>query len=96
MFDRKHVQEGLGGFAIVRESFPDRPLPIAEYEEEMLGSTFAEWKPNSRLACQIKVKPELDGLIVHTLEARNWSLASRAVCARPSLCPPFAHHTKFR
>ena len=55
----------------VEESFLDRLPPIAENEEEMLGSTFAERKPNSRLACQIKVKPELDGLIVHTPEAQN-------------------------
>lgn len=32
-------------------------------EEDMLDFAF-EVKPNSRLTCQIKVKPELDGLIV--------------------------------
>lgn len=33
-------------------------------EEDMLDFAF-EPKPNSRLSCQIKMKPELDGLIVH-------------------------------
>ncbi len=55
----------------VDESFLGGLLPIAENEEEMLGSTFAERKSNSRLSCQIKVTPELDGLIVHTPEAQN-------------------------
>jgi 2Fe-2S ferredoxin len=32
-------------------------------EEDMLDFAF-EVKPNSRLTCQVKVKPELDGLIV--------------------------------
>jgi 2Fe-2S ferredoxin len=31
----------------------------------MLDTAF-EVKPTSRLSCQIKVTPELDGLIVHT------------------------------
>ena len=38
--------------------------PTAE-EEDMLDMAF-EVKPTSRLACQIKVTKELDGLIVHT------------------------------
>ena len=33
-------------------------------EEDMLDFAF-ELKPTSRLSCQIKVKDELDGLIVH-------------------------------
>ena len=36
-------------------------------EEDMLDFAF-EVKPTSRLSCQIKVKPELDGLVVHTPE----------------------------
>ena len=36
--------------------------PSAE-EEDMLDFAF-EVKPNSRLSCQIKVKPELEGLIM--------------------------------
>jgi len=38
--------------------------PSAE-ENDMLDTAF-EVKPTSRLSCQIKVTPELDGLIVHT------------------------------
>ncbi len=38
--------------------------PIGEEQEEMLGATAAERKPNSRLSCQIRMKPPLDGLIV--------------------------------
>lgn len=34
-------------------------------EEDMLDFAF-EVKPTSRLSCQIRVKPELDGLIVRT------------------------------
>ena len=34
-------------------------------EEDMLDFAF-EVRPTSRLSCQIRVRPELDGLIVHT------------------------------
>jgi ferredoxin, 2Fe-2S len=34
-------------------------------EKEMLESAAAELKPGSRLSCQITVRPELDGLVVH-------------------------------
>ena len=37
--------------------------PPSMMEEDMLDFAF-EVKPNSRLTCQVKVKPELDGLIV--------------------------------
>jgi 2Fe-2S ferredoxin len=39
--------------------------PPSSEEEDMLDMAF-EVKPTSRLACQIKVTEELDGLIVHT------------------------------
>ena len=35
-----------------------------ENEEAMLDEVAAEVKPTSRLSCQIKVTPELDGLVV--------------------------------
>jgi len=38
--------------------------PIGEDQEEMLGTTAAERKPNSRLSCQIPMRADLDGLIV--------------------------------
>ncbi|SHO66967.1 ferredoxin, 2Fe-2S [Pseudoxanthobacter soli DSM 19599] len=36
-------------------------------EEDMLDFAY-DVRPNSRLSCQIKVTPELDGLVVHTPE----------------------------
>ncbi len=36
-------------------------------EEDMLDFAF-EVKPNSRLSCQIKVREDLDGLVVRTPE----------------------------
>jgi ferredoxin, 2Fe-2S len=38
------------------------PQPM---EEDMLDFAF-DVRPNSRLSCQIRVKTELDGLVVHT------------------------------
>ena len=38
------------------------PQPM---EEDMLDFAF-DVRPNSRLSCQIRVTPELDGLVVHT------------------------------
>ena len=46
-------------------------LPRREsMEEDMLDFAF-EVRPNSRLSCQISVKPELDGLIVTTPEKQG-------------------------
>ncbi|MDX7949689.1 2Fe-2S iron-sulfur cluster-binding protein [Lichenihabitans sp. Uapishka_5] len=39
-----------------------KPQPM---EEDMLDFAW-EVKPTSRLSCQIKIKPELDGLVVRT------------------------------
>ncbi|MBV9219510.1 MAG: 2Fe-2S iron-sulfur cluster binding domain-containing protein [Methylobacteriaceae bacterium] len=39
-----------------------KPAPM---EEDMLDFAF-EVKPNSRLSCQIRVRPALDGLLVRT------------------------------
>jgi 2Fe-2S ferredoxin len=38
------------------------PQPM---EEDMLDFAF-DVRPNSRLSCQIRVRPELDGLVVRT------------------------------
>ncbi len=50
---------------------PGMTLPgIGSTEEDMLD--FAQSpRPNSRLACQIIVKPELEGLVVHTPERQS-------------------------
>jgi 2Fe-2S ferredoxin len=45
--------------------------PIAEDENAMLESTAAERLPNSRLSCQLMVKPSFEGLIVRTPETQK-------------------------
>lgn len=49
----------------VDEAWKDRVGEPASMEEDMLDFAF-DVRPTSRLSCQIKVKPELDGLVVHT------------------------------
>jgi 2Fe-2S ferredoxin len=39
------------------------PAPDAD-ETDMLGFVAAEQKPNSRLSCQIKLDPSLEGIVV--------------------------------
>ena len=48
----------------VEEKFLPLLKPIAEDENAMLESTASPRKSNSRLSCQIKAVPELDGLIL--------------------------------
>jgi ferredoxin, 2Fe-2S len=49
----------------VDEAWKDKVGEPASMEEDMLDFAF-EVKPTSRLSCQIKVRPELDGLVVRT------------------------------
>lgn len=39
--------------------------PAGDDEIDMLGFVAAEQRPNSRLACQVALVAELDGLVVH-------------------------------
>lgn len=39
-------------------------------EEDMLDFAF-DVRPTSRLSCQIRIRPELDGLIIHTPERQG-------------------------
>lgn len=55
----------------VDDSYMDKLDPPSEQENGMLAETVAERRPNSRLACQIKVSPELEGLVVHTPEVQS-------------------------
>jgi len=55
----------------VDPAFLDKLPEIGEEQEEMLGSTFAERKFNSRLSCQIEMKPEYEGLIVRMPERQT-------------------------
>jgi len=54
----------------VEPSWLDRLAAPTEMEESMLGFA-AECRPNSRLSCQIKVNPGLDGLNVYLPEAQH-------------------------
>src|SRR3954471_20868973 len=49
----------------VAEKWPEAPGDPQPREEDMLSFAF-DVRPNARLSCQIRVKPELDGLVVHT------------------------------
>jgi 2Fe-2S ferredoxin len=49
----------------VDDAWKDKVGEPASMEEDMLDFAF-DVRPTSRLSCQIKVKPELDGLVVHT------------------------------
>lgn len=55
----------------VDEPYLDRLDPPSEQEQGMLAETVAERRPNSRLACQIKVTGALEGLIVHMPEVQS-------------------------
>ena len=48
----------------VDESWFVRLPAMSEDENELLNGVAAERQKNSRLSCQIKVTPELDGLVV--------------------------------
>ncbi len=48
----------------VDEAWLPKLDPVSEEQEEMLNVTAAERKPNSRLSCQISMRPAFDGLIV--------------------------------
>ena len=51
----------------VDEGWQDRLPPPQSMEEDMLDFAY-DVRPNSRLACQIRIRPELDGLVVTTPE----------------------------
>lgn len=44
---------------------------VASDEDEMLGFTAVDRRPESRLSCQIKITDELDGMIVSLPEEQN-------------------------
>ncbi len=48
----------------------DRLEPKSEMEEIILEEV-CELKPNSRLSCQLKVSPDLDGLVVRLPERQS-------------------------
>ncbi|MGL4407008.1 MAG: 2Fe-2S iron-sulfur cluster-binding protein [Zoogloea sp.] len=52
------------------ESHADQVPAAAANEEEMLANVAAERRPNSRLACQIKMSDELAGIVVRLPEVQ--------------------------
>jgi ferredoxin, 2Fe-2S len=46
-------------------------LPPKEEMEESMLDFAQDVKPNSRLSCQLKVTPELDGLVVRTPKSQH-------------------------
>jgi ferredoxin, 2Fe-2S len=52
----------------VDERFLPLLAPVGDEQDAMLDSTACERLPNSRLSCQIQVRPELDGLVVRMPE----------------------------
>ena len=54
----------------VDESWLERLGKAEQMEEDMLDFAF-DVRPTSRLSCQIKVRPELDGLTLNTPEKQG-------------------------
>ncbi|UWU92223.1 (2Fe-2S)-binding protein [Bradyrhizobium sp. CB1015] len=52
----------------VDESWLVRLPAMADDENALLDGTAAERRPTSRLSCQIKITPELDGLVLRLPE----------------------------
>ena len=69
------IEGACGGFCscatchVYVESAHALPPPAAA-EESMLAGTATKRLKNSRLACQIKVGPEIDGLVLRMPEAQ--------------------------
>jgi len=55
----------------VDESWLARVPPMGDEEDALLDGAAAERLPNSRLSCQIKLAPELDGLVLRLPERQN-------------------------
>ncbi len=54
----------------VDEAWLEKVGKPEQMEEDMLDFAF-DVRPNSRLSCQIRVRPELDGLVVTTPEKQG-------------------------
>lgn len=55
----------------IDEAWVDAVGARAEGEEDMLDSAASPVTPASRLSCQIRVRPDLDGLIIHLPESQT-------------------------
>jgi 2Fe-2S ferredoxin len=52
----------------VDDQWIDRLPGVSDEEDALLDGAAAERRPTSRLSCQIRVEPELDGLVLHLPE----------------------------
>jgi 2Fe-2S ferredoxin len=50
---------------VVDPSWTDRAGPPSGFEDQMLDTTEADRQPNSRLSCQITMRADLDGIVLH-------------------------------
>src|SRR5258707_10005945 len=75
----KHGLDGIvaecGGNAMcatchvyVDDRWIDRLGAVSDEEDALLDGTASERQPNSRLSCQIRITPELDGLVLRLPE----------------------------
>lgn len=55
----------------VEASWVDKLAPMLAPEAEMLECTSSERRPESRLSCQIKLSPALDGLVLRLPETQQ-------------------------
>lgn len=54
----------------VDAAWAERTGPQKEGESDLLDCAASETRPTSRLSCQIRMTPELDGLVVHLPESQ--------------------------
>lgn len=54
----------------VDEAWADIVGPQQDGEDDLLDCAAAEVRPTSRLSCQIKMRPELDGVVIHLPDAQ--------------------------
>ena len=54
----------------VDDAWMEKVGPAEPMEEDMLDFAF-DVRPNSRLSCQIRIRPDLDGLVVRTPERQG-------------------------
>ena len=54
----------------VDDAWAERTGPQAEGESDLLDCAASEARPTSRLSCQIKMREDLDGLVIHLPESQ--------------------------
>ncbi|HPQ94663.1 MAG: 2Fe-2S iron-sulfur cluster binding domain-containing protein [Thiothrix sp.] len=55
----------------VDEAWQDQTGPRADGEDDLLDCASSEVRPTSRLSCQIRLTPALDGLVVHLPDSQQ-------------------------